>query len=82
MKKIHKVAITAQAKEVGELEPDPESLPAAGLLERGSFFQENGRIDKALAYLKMAFERSPETTTGKIAAIKLACLKMRSQGTG
>ena len=77
MKK-HKVAITEVKEVAGEIDPDLESLPADGLLERGNFFQENGMIDKALAYLKMAFERSPETTAGKIAIIKFASLKMRS----
>ncbi|MBN2720159.1 MAG: hypothetical protein JXR72_03550 [Proteobacteria bacterium] len=81
MKK-HKVAITEVKEVTGEIDHDLESLPADGLLERGNFFQENGMIDKALAYLKMAFERSPETTTGKIAIIKFASLKMRCQKMG
>jgi len=72
------VAITELKEENGEIDEDLDRLPADGLLERGNFFQENGMIDKALAYLKMAFERSPETTAGKIAIIKFACLKMRT----
>lgn len=81
MKK-REVATTEMKEEAGEVDLELESLPAPGLLEKGDFFQENGRIDQALTYLRMAFERSPETTTGKIAIIKFACLKMRSQGTG
>ena len=67
-----------QRTDDSEDEPGYENLPASDLLEKGRLFQQCGRTDKALAYLKEAFERSPETTEGKIARVKFAALKMRS----
>ena len=58
-------------------DPGRENLPASALLEKGNIFQQCGRIDKALACLREAFERSPETTEGKIARVKFAALKMQ-----
>lgn len=70
--------LSKQEMENSKVEPDHKNLPPSGLLEKVNLFQQSGRIDKALAYLKEAFERSPETTEGKIARVKFSALKMQS----